>query len=211
MQLRMLEMRWRETGAPEDEAAYLEERLRKKQLTKKQLELAALLGNGGARVVLGADAPEPVEDPLFDIMGAKRLPWDDPEFAMRAVLAPARLLVGAWEEKWPDSKRASKSLREAVDLCRSKDAEHAKKRLRQTEAWKAEKHQPGPGEVKRHELQVALIEALELACRIVLEEKPSPWQAIQRAFWVLGKATVTNTLRAELSGWALGYSDPLNG
>ncbi len=210
MQLRMLEMRWRETGSPADEAAFLEERMRHKQVTRKQLELAALLGNPGARVVLGSDAPEPVEDPLFDIMGAKRLPWDDPQFAIRATLAPARLLVGAWEEKWPDSKRARKSVLEAIDLCRTNNEARAKERLLQTIAWKCEKHQPGPGEVKRHELRVALIEALEFACRVVLKENPSPWQPIQRAFWVLGKETVTNTLKRELTNWALGYSDPLS-
>ena len=55
----------------------------------------------------------------------------------------------------------------------------------------------------------ATIEALELACRFVLEEKPNPWQAVQRSFWVLGKETVTRTLQTELVGWALGRSDPL--
>ena len=212
MQLRMLEMKWRETGAAEDEAALLRELLGLKRISRENLLLAAQLGNGGARVLLGDEAPDVVEDPLFDIMGAKSLPWDDPEFAVRAALAPARLLVAAWEESWPDSRRARKSVKEAIRLCRTKNKKRAAERLEQTKAWKAEKHEPGPGEVHRHKLRRALVEALEFACRVVLEQKDAnPWEAVQRAFWSLGKDNVTETLRAELIGWALGRSDLLDG
>lgn len=46
--LRELERRWKETGAVEDEAAYLLERVRAGELTQERLELAARMGNRGA-------------------------------------------------------------------------------------------------------------------------------------------------------------------
>ena len=42
--LRELERRWRETGAVEDEARYLAERLRTGRLSRERLALAASLG-----------------------------------------------------------------------------------------------------------------------------------------------------------------------
>jgi hypothetical protein len=59
--LRMLERRWKETGAVEDEAAYLQERLRTGDLARDKLELAAYLGYPGARAALGGEAP-PADD-----------------------------------------------------------------------------------------------------------------------------------------------------
>lgn len=48
--LRELERRWEETGAVEDEAAYLLERVRAGELTLRRLGLAAYCGHEGARV-----------------------------------------------------------------------------------------------------------------------------------------------------------------
>ena len=39
--LRDLERRWKETGSPDDEAAYLLERVRAGELSRERLELAA--------------------------------------------------------------------------------------------------------------------------------------------------------------------------
>ena len=47
--LRELERRWKETGSPDDEAAYLLERVRVGNLTQERLELAAYCGHEGAR------------------------------------------------------------------------------------------------------------------------------------------------------------------
>ena len=55
--LRELERRWKESGSPEDEAAYLLERVRVGDLEKEKLELAAYCGHEGARLALGDEAP----------------------------------------------------------------------------------------------------------------------------------------------------------
>ncbi len=53
--LRELERRWKETGSPDDEAAYLLERVRVGDLTRERLELAAYCGHEAA---IGSDAQE---------------------------------------------------------------------------------------------------------------------------------------------------------
>jgi hypothetical protein len=55
--LRGLERRWRETGAVEDEAAYVLERMRVGDLRPERVELAAYCGHAGARAALGPGAP----------------------------------------------------------------------------------------------------------------------------------------------------------
>jgi hypothetical protein len=55
--LRELEQRWKASGSPEDEAAYLLERVRTGDLEKEKLELAAYCGHEGARLALGDEAP----------------------------------------------------------------------------------------------------------------------------------------------------------
>ena len=56
--LRELERRWKETGSPDDEAAYLLERVRVGDLTQERLELAAYCGHGGAAAAIHADRAE---------------------------------------------------------------------------------------------------------------------------------------------------------
>jgi len=51
--LRELERRWKETGAVEDQAAYLLERVRVGDLEREKLELAAYCGHGPAQLALG--------------------------------------------------------------------------------------------------------------------------------------------------------------
>ena len=55
--LRELERRWKETNSPDDEAAYLLERVRVGDLPRERLELAAYCGHEGARRATSADAP----------------------------------------------------------------------------------------------------------------------------------------------------------
>jgi hypothetical protein len=60
--LRELERRWKETNSPDDEAAYLLERVRVGDLTRERLELAAYCGHEGASTALGvshARLPDP--------------------------------------------------------------------------------------------------------------------------------------------------------
>jgi len=55
--LRELERRWKESGAVEDEAAYLLERVRVGDLEREKLELAAYCDHPAARLALGGKAP----------------------------------------------------------------------------------------------------------------------------------------------------------
>lgn len=61
--LRTLERRFRETGAVEDEAAWLRARVRAGTLDPDRLDLAAWLDHPGARAALGKQAPEQVPGP----------------------------------------------------------------------------------------------------------------------------------------------------
>ncbi|MCW8138814.1 MAG: hypothetical protein KIT58_07910 [Planctomycetota bacterium] len=60
--LRQLERRWRETGAVDDEAAFLMERVRVGDLTSERLELAAFCGHEGARRA-APQVSNPPQDP----------------------------------------------------------------------------------------------------------------------------------------------------
>jgi len=50
--LRALERRWRESGSVQDEAAWLQERVRQGALSREMLELAAYCGHGASRHIL---------------------------------------------------------------------------------------------------------------------------------------------------------------
>jgi len=52
--LQQLERAWEASGSPEDEAAYLRERVRVGELSRERLELAAYCRHEGAEVVLGS-------------------------------------------------------------------------------------------------------------------------------------------------------------
>ncbi|MCW8137500.1 MAG: hypothetical protein KIT58_01180 [Planctomycetota bacterium] len=60
--LRELERRWKETGSPDDEAAYLQERVRVGDLTQERLELAAYCGHEGARRLVDVSHPTDIRD-----------------------------------------------------------------------------------------------------------------------------------------------------
>lgn len=61
--LRELERRARETGAPDDQAAWLVERVRMGRLERRRLEVAAHAGHEGARLALGTKTlPAPTRE-----------------------------------------------------------------------------------------------------------------------------------------------------
>lgn len=205
--LRQFELRWRETGAVEDEVTYLQERIRARATDTKGLTVAARLGNEAARRILGEKAPEAIE-PFADLLANRDLPWDDPNFAVRAVLAPGGDLVERWEAAWPESKRARKAFEEARAICRTQNKSRAAERRKAIETWR--KKPDEGGDVTFQELRRAFLEMLDVACMFVLEEQEvSPFEAVQRIFWAVGKETVNQSIRTDLSSWALGYADPL--
>jgi len=59
--IRQQELRWKESGSVEDEAAYMFKRLKAGALTREQLKFAVHLGNEAARAVVAPDEPEPQE------------------------------------------------------------------------------------------------------------------------------------------------------
>jgi hypothetical protein len=96
--LRELERRFRATGAPEDEAPLLQERLRRGDLSAARLELAAYLGHEGAALACKAEGiapPTHVDVGLAHLPAAERDHWrrltqeviDDPGRALISGLA----------------------------------------------------------------------------------------------------------------------------
>ncbi len=86
--LREVERRAREPGTPDDQAAWLVERLRMGRLTRRRLEAAAHCGHEGARLVLGT---KPLPAPTRE--WARRLVEPgERELAVVALAAVARAL-----------------------------------------------------------------------------------------------------------------------
>lgn len=121
--LRELRRRFDETGAPQDEAAWLNERVRMGELSRERLELAAYCGHEAARRVIGASvvaaprAPaelvelfsEEVADLEWFIRGLARwgVPW-----CARAALAIGRHvlpLAGPFEDEAAAALRATET------------------------------------------------------------------------------------------------------
>lgn len=96
--LRELERRWRETGASEDEASCLRERLRAGQLTPERLELAARCAHPAARLVAGPELPL-----LEDLVAG--LPAWGPEPAAIACLVVVALTDGSHLARLPRDER----------------------------------------------------------------------------------------------------------
>lgn len=93
--LRTLERRWIETGAVEDEAAWLRERLRAGGLSEEQLALAAHCAHEGARLALGAKGSDTALPDPQDSVGVKQ--WlsamprpQDPLILVRVALEASR-------------------------------------------------------------------------------------------------------------------------
>ncbi len=98
--LRELERRWKESGSLADEAAFLAARMRRGELDRERLEVAAWAGRPAA-CALTRLAPAP-DDPLPLVTGLAA--WS-PALVVRGVnLAVAAALLGA--ELDPDAARA---------------------------------------------------------------------------------------------------------
>jgi hypothetical protein len=89
--LRELERRWRESGTPADELAWLRAALRAGSLERRRLELAAFLGHDTARAALELQPHEdpPLGFPLYRYQGRLRTTLD-PQEAIRVGIAAAR-------------------------------------------------------------------------------------------------------------------------
>ncbi len=102
--LRELERRARETGAPDDQAAWLVERLRMGRLTRRRLQAAAHCGHEGARLVLGTKGlPEPTREWARRLVEA-----GERELAVVALAAVARALFDHCAGLEPDVEQRAR-------------------------------------------------------------------------------------------------------
>ncbi len=165
--LRELERRWRDTGAVQDEAAWLKERVRVGDLSREVVELCALCGHEAALLVLPspsgltrlgtrmweAVAGKWLSEPLRKVAGH--------EAAVRAAVAVARLVLPCAEELFPNDPRPSGALRAAESWVRSRSSDHreaatrARSAASSAVAWYAGSGGgPPPGDIQRNRWRV---------------------------------------------------------
>jgi hypothetical protein len=99
--LRDLERRFKETGSPDDEAAWLLERVRVGDLTRERLELAAYCGHEGARRAVGIDTVPHPENLKDWHEGLRR--WGV-EIQVRGGSIAARRAMSLWEAESGDRR-----------------------------------------------------------------------------------------------------------
>jgi len=92
---RALERRWKETGALEDEVAYLRERVRAGLLSQERLELLAYCGQPAARAALDNETWETTDDP-FQWTSNLLARWGQIA-SVRAAVAAARAAIRVWQ------------------------------------------------------------------------------------------------------------------
>ncbi len=113
--LRELERRWKGTGAVEDEAAFLLERVRAGELTQERLELAAYCGHQAATAAM---AHQPfsgtLEDWVRGLAGFGFAPVD--QLAARVAVAVADSVQGGWERRGDDGDDTPQ---QAIDATRA--------------------------------------------------------------------------------------------
>jgi hypothetical protein len=108
--LRDLERRLLQSGSPDDEAAYLLERVRVGDLAQQRLELAAHCGHPGARLAFGQHAPDDPQNPerLIELLCALGT-----EACVRASMALCRRGLQAWRAQPPFDSAP----RDLLDAC----------------------------------------------------------------------------------------------
>lgn len=122
--LRRLE---REAARGDGQAAaqLLVERLRRGELTRRELELRAYLGDAAAAGALGPEAPSGGDDLRLWVDGLAQ--WD-PWLSVRAALIAARVALPRFEQARPDDPRPGRALAGAEAYLRARD-ERARQRV----------------------------------------------------------------------------------
>ncbi len=193
--LRALEHRWRATGSPEDEVAWLRARLRRGELEVNRLLLPAYLGYPAARALcdpaalaeLGGDAWDPPSRRLAKLSPFAR------EARVRIAIATAHFGLAADGDPSPAARRALSSAEAWVRCpCRAHAlAAEAVLRVLGTRRSPSER-----------------------AARAAAEAVASrPTNGAREAVAQVDTGEVGNPARvaiaAELAAWSLGYPDPL--
>jgi hypothetical protein len=217
--IRELERRWRETGATEDEARWLQARLRAGELDVTRVELAAYLDDPAARAVI---APPPRAWP------------NDPEARLRAwgkglsdhgVEACARAAVAEGHHKLGIVLRPG-VLTPGGELARSACVRLIVRRLEALEDWILSGAVDGltefNGALAPIAFPVDVDDVVAWAYEQVLDltERVAGWQRLGGArvafgtWWNVdfpfGEVSATRrAIQSELTPWALGLEDPL--
>jgi len=115
-----LKKKWDASGSKDDEAEYLLEKIKCKQLTQEMLELAAHLGHPAACRALGkeaftADKPDRYLRSLFA--------WGKPVFVLAAIAA-ARRVLPYWEDYFPARLEPRQAIESALTWMKSPCADH---------------------------------------------------------------------------------------
>lgn len=124
---RALGRRFRESGAPEDEAAWLQELLRQGDLNGERLALAAILGSPGAQLVLGVSAPLPahrseLEEWVHLVVDAGRRPALTAAYVLAAAATRAHLASPELEQVLTRGREAVEALHDPAALARFRPA-----------------------------------------------------------------------------------------
>lgn len=106
--LREAERRWRETGAVEDEARYLLERVRAGDLAPERLELAARCGHRSAARALGR--PDGVGPGSLTIELARELERHGHPLLVAASAAIAAQVLPVWTRQFPEDHRPARAI-----------------------------------------------------------------------------------------------------
>ncbi len=98
--LRDLERRWRQTGAIEDEAAYLLERLRTGGLSRENVRLAAVCGHTAAAIAMSLPLTDP---PIDDHWILHRIVGSRAEVNIRVALSGATIAITKLQGLYADN------------------------------------------------------------------------------------------------------------
>lgn len=193
--LRELERRWRASGLPQDEVAWLRERLRRGELVEARLVLPAYLGYPAARALcdpaaleaLGGDAWDPPSSRLAKLSRFER------EARVRIAIAAARCALVADPEASAAAHRALGAA-EAWIRCPCRDHALAAESVLRTLGTRRS--------------------ASERAARAAAEAVASrPTNGAREAVAAAESSAAADSVRvaitAELAAWSLGYPDPL--
>lgn len=205
--LREAERRWRESGAAEDEAAWLRERVRAGELGDDRLRLAAYVGHRPSVLALGAVPPAPAYVQAW-VYGLER--WGE-EACLRAAIAAARRACACLR---PGSSRR----RDAGALIARAERQTLGHAL--GEAPELDPHVLDDDPPARERSAFLAVEALADGADEVLRRAPGANRALEasaraggvviRAVEALDdEAVVRAAIRDEVAPWALGEHDPL--
>jgi len=194
--LRDVERRWRETGALEDEAAFLRERVRAGVLDDDRLRLAAYVGHAASRLALGTPSFAPA---FFQAWIYGLEPWGV-EACQRAAIAAARCALVLLR---PESRRGRHA---RVELARA-EARVNGLPLPERPPWDPHILDDDPPE-REHAAFYAL-------CALGESDRDGPETGaaeaasraggvVARAVDALDEATVRFAVRDEVAAWALG-------